>query len=300
LENLIQWAKSTVRYRTTKYPELVLANDILLDDAIARCCARHASVRDALGEWEHVDVVGSTFSCPDVGSSDGSQLLGKGRDLGAAARADLGVDAAVERFVETFQPAGWSVDMVEQASILLYTYAQAQGGELLHSTQYTRARSRVSYNVLCQFWEGGLGVDSSDAVQEPTYYAGKIAYFVKIVAPAAMDLDGAVEEPAVVPDLRLAVMDLHLLQRLDREIGVMYHSVTYCSGIPTQPSACLLTSRPQAQLLASMRLHWKPERLFSCPTATCQHLEKMPRHVYTCVVHALHKCHGVVTAAPGG
>jgi hypothetical protein len=86
------------------------------------------------------------------------------------------------------------------------------------------------------------GVDSSDAVQEPTYYAGKIAYFVKIVAPAAMDLDAAVEEPAVVPDLRLAVMDLHLLQRLDREIGVMYQSVTYCSGISHYPNTALSLS----------------------------------------------------------
>jgi hypothetical protein len=235
LENLIQWAKSTVRYRTTKYPELVLAGDILLDDALARCCARHESVRSALGEWEHVDVVGSSFSNPDVGSIDGSQLLGKGRELGAAERVHLGVDAAVEGFIKTFQPAGWHLDMVQQSSMLLYTYAQAQGGGLMHSTQYTRARSRVSYNVLCQYWEGVSGVGSSSGVVEPTHYVGKIQYFVKVIAPSAMEVDG---EAGVVSasDLRLAVMDLHLLQRLDRELGVMYQSVTYCSGQAAYPN----------------------------------------------------------------
>jgi hypothetical protein len=237
LENLIQWAKSTVRYRTTKYPELVLAGDILLDDAIARCCAQHEDVRAALRDWEHVDVLGSTFTNPDAGSSDGSQLLGRGRELGVAERGRLGVDAAVVTFIERFAPPGWSLDMVEQACVVLYTYAQSQRGEILHSTQYTRARSRVSYNVLCQLWDNEGGGSSSSGVREPDYYVGKIKYFVKVVAPAAMDVDGVEADvgagAAAVPvtDLRLAVMDLHLLQVLDAHEGVSYQSVTYCSGL---------------------------------------------------------------------
>lgn len=240
-----------MRYRTTKYPELVLAGDILLDDALARCCASHQSVRDALAEWEHVDVMGSSFSTPDVGSSDGSQLLGKGRELSAAERVSLGVNAAVEGFIRIFKPAGWSVGMVEQSSMLLYTYAQAQGGELLHSTQYTRARTRVSY-VLCQLWEDVPGVSSSSREVEPTPFIGKIQYFVKVVAPAAMEVDGmaglagelAGEQAALgqANDLRLAVMDLHLLQRLDRVFGVSYQSVTYSSGTAAYPNTALSLS----------------------------------------------------------
>jgi hypothetical protein len=34
-------------------------------------------------------------------------------------------------------------------------------------------------------------------------------------------------------------MDLHLLQRLDRELGVMYQSVTYCSGQAAYPNTAL-------------------------------------------------------------
>lgn len=152
MENLIQWAKSTVRYRTTKYPEMVLAGDILLDDAIACVAAEHSAVRQKLAKWQHVDVLGSTYSNPDDGGSDGSQMLGRGKVLKESERVSMGVDAAVEDHISSFGPAGWTADMVAWSSVTLYASAQAEGGEILLSTRYTRARSRVSYNVLCQFW----------------------------------------------------------------------------------------------------------------------------------------------------
>ena len=34
----------------------------------------------------------------------------------------------------------------------------------------------------------------------------------------------------------MAVVDLHLVQRLDRQWGVMYQSVTYCSGLAAFPN----------------------------------------------------------------
>jgi hypothetical protein len=230
LENLIQWAKSTVRYRTTKYPELVLAGDILLDDAIARCAAEHEAVRERLVEWEHVDVLGSSYSNPDDGAADGSQLLGRGKVLGAAERVNLDVDAAVEEYIRKFEPAGWSVDVLAGSTVTLYSSAQAEGSELLHSLRYTRARSRVSYNVLCQFWEGELGDSNSDGSEPevPTYYIGRINFFVKVTPPDAMDVDFADE--GVAEPLRLAVIDMHLVQRVDSGVGIIYQSVTYCSG----------------------------------------------------------------------
>ena len=244
LENLIQWAKSTVRYRTTKYPEMVLAGDILLDDAIARCAAKYPAVRQKLAEWEHVDVLGSTYSNPDDGSSDGSQLLGRGRVVTEPERSSMCVDAAVEGHIRYFGPAGWTVDMVAHSSVMVYASAQAEGGELLHSMRYTRARSRVSYNVLCQFWEGEQG-DDSDGNESavPTYYVGKISYFVRVDPPNATDIDSAAEGDQALPEaLRLAVMDLHLVHRLQTPVGLLYQSATYCSGSAAYPSFALTLS----------------------------------------------------------
>ena len=51
VENLIQWAKSIVRYRTTKYPELVLVNDMLIDDALARWLVRQPDLIGFMEEW---------------------------------------------------------------------------------------------------------------------------------------------------------------------------------------------------------------------------------------------------------
>jgi hypothetical protein len=241
LEDLIQWAKSTVRYHTTKYPELVLADDIMLDDAIDRCTAQHECVRAKLYEWEHVDG-GMTHRYPDDGANDGSQLLGRGTLLSHHDRLALGVDAAVHAFVADFKPPGWSSDLIEGCNIVMYTYAQAAGSELLHSTGYTRARSRVSYNVWCQFWEGEVGeaVSGGQEAETPTDYIGKVRHFVKVVPPVvSADQLGQCERPEV---LRLAIMDLHLLQGVDAGVGVSYQSVTYCTGAPAHSNTALSLS----------------------------------------------------------
>jgi hypothetical protein len=51
VENLIQWAKSSVRYRTTKYPELVLVSEILIDWAVAVRLATVPGLRDMVDGW---------------------------------------------------------------------------------------------------------------------------------------------------------------------------------------------------------------------------------------------------------
>jgi hypothetical protein len=247
LENLIQWAESTVRYRTTKYPELVLAHDIMLDDAIARCTAKHECVRGKLYEWEHVDGLGMTHRYPDDGGSDGSQLLGRGTLLSHHDRQAWQVDDAVQAYVADFRPAGWNSQLVEDSDIIMYTYAQAAGSELLHSTRYTRARSRVSYNVWCQFWEGEVEeVVCGDECEAPTDYIGKVSHFVKVVPPVMSAVDESVgspdqqsEQPEV---LRLAIMDLHLLQGIDAGVGVAYKSVTYCTGVAAHSNTALSLS----------------------------------------------------------
>lgn len=77
-------------------------------------------------------------------------------------------------------------------------------------------------------------------MEVPTFYVGKINYFVKVVPPGATVGD-VTEQDVVLPaeSLRLAVMDLHLLQRIDKGVGVLYKSVTYCSGAAAYPNTAL-------------------------------------------------------------
>lgn len=123
VENLIQWAKSTVRYRTTKYLELVLASDILVDWAIAVNMATVPGLREKVEGWRP-DHLGYNFSNPDVRDDGGTQLLGSGRLLSGDRVAEG--TAAVKRFIQVWTPPGWSVDMVDTAQLLWYSYGSGQ------------------------------------------------------------------------------------------------------------------------------------------------------------------------------
>lgn len=219
VENLIQWAKSSVRYRTTKYPELVLASDMLVDWAIAVRLATVPGLRDVVEGWKPQHL-GYNFTNPDV-CDGGTQLLGSGRPLGADRKSEA--VGAVVRFVEAWAPVGWSSGMVERAELLWYSYANVHGVELLHSTSYTRARVKVSYNILCHFYEG-----TSTRV---TQYIARVKYFVKVSPPA--DHDSA-EQP---PVLRLAICDMFKLRNVDWGAGVVYHSPAYPRTADGEPKA---------------------------------------------------------------
>lgn len=219
VENLIQWAKSSVRYRTTKYPEMVLASDILIDWAIAVRLATVPGLRGVVEGWRPQNL-GYSFTNTDVCDS-GTQLLGSGRSLGAERLAEAA--AAVRRYIELWKPAGWSVGMVDGAQFLWYSYANVRGLELLHSTAYTRARVNVSYNVLCQFHEGASATLTS--------YIARVKYFVKVSPPADHDSD---MQPVV---LRLALSDLFKVSDVSWGAGVVYHSPTYPHSADVQAAA---------------------------------------------------------------
>lgn len=170
---------------------LVLVSDMLIDWAIAVRLATVPGLRDVVEGWRPQHL-GYSFSNPDVCDANSTQLLGSVRSLGPDRKSEA-VDA-VKRFIEVWAPVGWSVDMVERAELLWYSYANVRRLELLHSTAYTRTSVKVSYNVLCQFFEG-----SSTQV---TRYIARVKYFVKVSPPA--DHDSHVQ-PGV---LRLAVSDL--------------------------------------------------------------------------------------------
>ena len=53
------------------------------------------------------------------------------------------------------------------------------------------------------------------------------------------------EQPEV---LRLAIMDLHLLQGIDAGVGVAYKSVTYCTGVAAHSNTALSLSIDDKQL----------------------------------------------------
>jgi hypothetical protein len=138
-------------------------------------------------------------------------LLGSGKSLQADCKSEA-VDA-VRRFVELWAPAGWTADMVERAELLRYSYANVRGLELLHSTAYTRAWVKVSYNVLCQYLEG--------ASTRVSHYIARVKYFGKVSPP--VDFDGDVQ-PAV---LRLAISDMFKLRDASWGAGIVYHSAAY-------------------------------------------------------------------------
>lgn len=220
VENLIQWAKSTVRYRTTKYPELVLAHDILVDWAIAVRIAAVPGLRDVVENWKPTHL-GYNFSNPDEEGPDGTQLLGVGRVVQGAKKQE--VLAAVKQYLQVWQVEGWSEAMVEGAQLYWHSYANVRGLELLHSTAYTKARNRESFNVLCQCFEG------QDAAQLSSYIA-RVSYFVRVVPPT--ELGSGVG----LPTLRLAIADLFKVQDVDWGCGTVYHSAAY-PNTPTW-SAC--------------------------------------------------------------
>lgn len=210
VENLIQWAKSTVRYRTTKYPELVLASDILVDWAVAVQMATVPGLRDKVEGWRP-DHLGYNFSNPNVCDDGGTQLLGSGRVLSGDRVAEA--TTAVKSFIGVWSPPGWSVGMVDRAQLLWYSYANVRGLELLHSTAYTRTSVKKSHNVLCEFFEG--------AATQVTRYIARVKYFVKVLPPA--DHDSPVQ-PLV---LRLAISDMFKVRDVSWGAGAVYHSPAY-------------------------------------------------------------------------
>ena len=135
VENLIQWAKAVVKGRTTMYPELVLVNDMLIDDALDRARASFANHVKSFDQWvpayRSMEVRGSNV---DGGDAAGNQLLGSGRDL-KLSEAAL-VVAALHRRIDELCPPGWDHADVNGASMHFFTYADMHGSELLHSTSY--------------------------------------------------------------------------------------------------------------------------------------------------------------------
>jgi hypothetical protein len=208
VENLIQLAKSNVRYRTSKYPELVLVHDMLIDEALARARAKWSLgppelALKSLSEWVPQEEGRAGL---DEGDEEGNQLLGSGREL-KSQQLQQAHAAVGKLFRHGLAPAGWYDHMVAGATFRLYTYADLKGSELVHSTAYLRSRTRVSYHVYAEYFEGGG--------TEATRYMAKVLYFLKVISASCPH------------PLRIAVSDLFKVACDDSSVGSMWHTRHY-------------------------------------------------------------------------
>lgn len=83
VENLIQWAKSIVRGRTTKYPELVLVHGMLIDEALSGQRRQHPAEMVTAEEWLEVhdnstQQAAGVVANLDTPVADGPKLMGVG------------------------------------------------------------------------------------------------------------------------------------------------------------------------------------------------------------------------------
>jgi hypothetical protein len=109
--------------------------------------------------------------------------------------------------------SSWLAD----ASVVKYQYADIRGGEVLQSVAYTRAISRVSYNVLTTYTVDRQQAGSRALVAKSINYIAKVQYFVKVSAPSGYEC----------APLRLAIADLFEVQQVPTAAGIMYHSPCY-------------------------------------------------------------------------
>lgn len=148
---------------------------------------------------------------------DGSQqvqLLGSGKALPASDRQ--AAIAAVQQFVDDFPDSapGWTREMITADRLLMYQHADHRPSDanamVILSQAYTRARSRVSYYVEVEYYEG------SDTA--PTKYVARVKYFVAATPESSSSAQTASDE-AAADTLRLAVADLYKYEVVQQRIG---------------------------------------------------------------------------------
>ena len=212
IERRIQGMKKSVRARTQKNPEAVIANQVTARLAIqsanlllrpgaaplrtfaqseeARCDARMPRLKQDRGD-----------------SVTGTQLLGSWSETKAAQRAaDMGV---LGRLVGALDGGAQLLPAdIGECRALRYQRAQLQSGEVVFSTAYLRETKSISYWVKVHYPDEG-------------YFAAKVLYFLKVVRKPLAGEAEAQEDPAEAAaaeeyaseapggTLRLAVCDLY-------------------------------------------------------------------------------------------
>jgi hypothetical protein len=206
IEMMVQFAKSSVRYRTTRFPEKVLSGDWCMDEALQvwQLLWPGAGLK-TFDEWlPKFRAAQHRGQRLDNGDVDGNLLLGNGKpmDRWTGSQRDR-ARAALAFCIQDMQPAGWTVEQASTADMTLYQYADTHSYENVYSRAYTRATRRISYLVRCKYDEG-----PADAPVE-VHYIASVHYFVLAESP-----DGNPDH-----NIRFGVCDLFTLQQVDRSIG---------------------------------------------------------------------------------
>lgn len=206
----MQRAKRVTKFRTTWCPELLLVNHLLLDDALVQNLCKFPeelrteeeqctgqSTADAASRWHH----------PDGGDeSIGDTLLGSGTI--ALVRERGSIRALLETLLADFQsiPSSWS-QFFEAASaddMLWYSRLSLRGFELVHTSHYKLAKSRVSHYCQVRF-EETLGANV-----ELVHYIAKLTRALKLTDKANGNT------------LRIAVCDLYRSSRIESAGSVSF------------------------------------------------------------------------------
>lgn len=217
LEQLVQWAKHTTKFRTTGCPEKLIMGCILMKLALDRCVVRSSSFLDMSGWIDKVKGVAraDTFAGTHLDHTDGVVgFLGSGEV--ASGDALVMCRNALTHFIADFPAAlvGWSEEDMEEAQMLLYKRAQLGGGEIVHSSAYDRAISRVSCFVYIQY-EEHVGHRIVDA-----HYVGHVRCFLKVSSKSG------------VGEVRFAVTDLYKADRVVGPAGVLLYAHGMCGSTP--------------------------------------------------------------------
>ncbi|KAK9918436.1 hypothetical protein WJX75_004081 [Coccomyxa subellipsoidea] len=181
VENMVQLAKSTTKFRTTANPEILLVNQVLLTEAIKKAPTIWPYLRD----YNQL-VYGSSEGAPDRGNlldqpyaEDNTGFIGSGARPKTAELVKP----------RDFPQDGWTDAACDTATYTVYKAVDIKGIEIVLSRAYLMARSRVSYFVRVDYEGDGT-------------YVARISKFLKV---SRGDAEGG-------SALRIAVADLFKIE----------------------------------------------------------------------------------------
>lgn len=170
VEFMIQMAKKMLVDRSIRDVPTVLANTLLIQEALRGCKAKNPQVKtfdEFVPEYRSQDHKGNNLDAGDT-CMRGNQCLGSGVLLRGPAREEVlqALDAAIEQFkaAQIYLRPWCAKGKLESAVLHQYTRAQTLYNEIVHSKAYQKPTSKVSFNVIsichnygavCRGFQGG-------------------------------------------------------------------------------------------------------------------------------------------------
>jgi hypothetical protein len=227
LEQLMQWAKHATKFRTTGCPEKLIMGCILVRLALDRCAAESV-LNLSMGGW--VDKMrgvarADTYAGKHLDLGEGGRvgLLGSGVEVDVESGGSEAEECrrALDTYFTEFTLGAWTEQDMDEAKMAKYKRAQLEGGEIIHSSAYDRATSRVSSYVSARY-EETLTRKGSTSVEE-VRYVGHVRYFLK-VTPTAQCMQGGGRV------LRFACADMYKADVVQGPLGEILYANGMCGG----------------------------------------------------------------------